>query len=170
MADAPVEVTEDEGDDAAPKRSRKPLLIGLVLFVLLGAGGFYATFSGMLSVSALLGGGDSPAEDAAQHNDGPTFAFVPIGEIIVPLGPKANSDFLILEATIEINPEEKDAIEAQMPRIRDLFNTYLRAVEARDLEAQDATLRLRAQLLRRLIVLLEPLKPQDLLFTTFILR
>ena len=57
-----------------------------------------------------------------------------------------------------------------MPRIRDMFNTYLRAVEARDLEAQDATLRLRAHLLRRIGVLVAPLEARDLLFTTFILK
>ena len=94
----------------------------------------------------------------------------PIGEIVIPLGPKANSEFLILEAEIEVAPEDKEALIAQMPRVRDMFNTYLRAVEARDLEAQDATLRLRSHLLRRLTVLLAPLTPRDLLFTTFILR
>ena len=170
MADATVETIEGADGEEAPARSRKPLLIGLILFILLGAGGFYATFSGMLSLASVLGGNGDAEHVEAEPVEGPVFAFAPIGEIVIPLGPKANSEFLILEAEIEIAPEDKEAVEAQMPRIRDLFNTYLRAVEARDLEAQDATLRLRAHLLRRLTVLLEPLEPRDLLFTTFILR
>lgn len=169
MADATVEMGDEGGVEQA--RSRMPLLIGLMLFVLLGAGGFYATFSGVFSLSAVLGGdgGEAGAPEKA-HSDSPDFAFAPVGEIVIPLGPKANSEFLILEAEIEVAPEDKAALMAQMPRVRDMFNTYLRAVETRDLEAQDATLRLRAHLVRRLKVLLEPLTPRDLLFTTFILR
>lgn len=172
MADATTEIDGDGEGGAATKRSRRPMLIGLILFILLGAGGFYATFSGALSLSAVLGGGDGgEAEEPEEtHGESTAFAFAPIGEIIIPLGPKANSEFLILEAEIEVAPEDKEALMAQMPRVRDMFNTYLRAVETRDLEAQDATLRLRAHLMRRLTVLLEPLAPRDLLFTTFILR
>lgn len=172
MADATAEMADTDDEEAAPKKSRKPMLIGLILFVLLGGGGFYATFSGMLSVSELMGGSSESDDDQAadEHPDGHAFAFASIGEMVIPLGPKANSDFLILEAEVEVSPGEKEGIEAQMPRIRDMFNTYLRAVEARDLEAQDATLRLRAHLLRRIGVLVAPLEARDLLFTTFILK
>lgn len=172
MTDATVEMTDDATEETAPKKSRKPMLIGLIFFVLLGGGGFFATFSGMLSVAALMGGsGEESAEQAAEeHDESPAFAFASVGEMVIPLGPKANSAFLILEAEVEVSPENRDAIEAQMPRIRDMFNTYLRAVEARDLEAQDATLRLRAHLLRRVGVLVAPLEARDLLFTTFILK
>lgn len=172
MADAMADMTDTDDEEIAPKKSRKPMLIGLILFVLLGGGGFYATFSGMLSVSELMGESSESDDDqvAEESLDGPAFAFASIGEMVIPLGPKANSDFLILEAEIEVSPGEKEGIEAQMPRIRDMFNTYLRAVEARDLEAQDTTLRLRAHLLRRIGVLVAPLEARDLLFTTFILK
>lgn len=172
MTDETAETTDAEAGEAAPKKSKKPLLIGLILFVLLGGGGFYATFSGMLSVSSLLGGsGDGTGDEAAEeHIESSAFAFASIGEMVIPLGPKANSEFLILEAELEVSPEVVAGVEAQMPRIRDMFNTYLRAVEVRDLEAQDATLRLRAHLLRRVGVLIAPLEARDLLFTTFILK
>ncbi len=39
----------EQPQDAAPKKkSKKPLLIGLVLAFLLGGGGFYATWSGLI--------------------------------------------------------------------------------------------------------------------------
>lgn len=172
MADATVETIDANEEEAAPKKSRKPMLIGLILFVLLGGGGFYATFSGMLSIAAIMGGSGGGDGEHASEADGEmdSFSFVSVGEMVIPLGPKANSEFLILETELEVSPEDKEKIEAQMPRIRDMFNTYLRAVEARDLEAQDATLRLRAHLMRRTGVLLSPLQPRDLLFTTFILK
>ena len=43
MADA-----EQPQDVAPKKRSKKPLIIGAVLALLLGAGGFYASFSGLI--------------------------------------------------------------------------------------------------------------------------
>lgn len=162
---------DPEQADAAPRKGgRKQLLVALVLFLVLGGAGFYATFSGMLAIPGLGGGAAEPDHAEASHPSPTEFAFAPVGELVVPLGPRANSEFLILEAEIEVAPEDKAALEAQMPRIRDMFNTYLRAVEARDLEAQDATLRLRAHLLRRITVLVVPLQPRDLLFTTFILK
>jgi flagellar FliL protein len=172
MANATTEPTDANNEEAAPRKSRKPMLIGLVLFIFLGGAGFYATFFGMMSVSAMMGGsgGGDDGYATEEHMDVPAFAFASIGEMVIPLGPKANSDFLLLEVEIEVSPGEKEGIEAQMPRIWDMFNTYLRAVEARDLEAQDATLRLRAHLLRRVGVLIAPLEPRDLLFTTFILK
>ena len=76
----------------------------------------------------------------------------------------------MMTAEIEVAANDAATFEAMMPRVRDLFNTYLRAVEARDLEQPNATMRLRDQLLRRLRVIAEPASPRDLLFTSFILR
>jgi len=47
-------------EEAPKKRSKKPLLIGLVLALVLGGGGFYATFSGLI-----LGGGEDHASEEA---------------------------------------------------------------------------------------------------------
>ena len=99
-----------------------------------------------------------------------TPTFFPLGETTVPLGPDAEADYLLMTSEIEIDPKDLAAFEAMLPRIKDLFNTYLRAVEARDLEQPNATMRLRDQLLRRISVISEPAKPRDLIFTSFILR
>ena len=159
-----------EGDQATKKQSKLPLILGLVLFLAAAGGGFYATFSGMFSVASLLGGDkkgdDEPKKMAALS----TPSYVPVGEIVIPLGPKAQAEFLMMTAEIEVAANDAATFEAMMPRVRDLFNTYLRAVEARDLEQPNATMRLRDQLLRRLRVIAEPASPRDLLFTSFILR
>ena len=55
---------EENTETAPKKRSKKPLIIGLVLALAGGAGGFYATSSGMV-----LGGGHETSADAG-HGDG----------------------------------------------------------------------------------------------------
>lgn len=170
MSEDASENSEPEDEATAKKGSKLPLLIGLILFCAAAGGGFYATFSGMLSVTALIGGDKAAGEGEMEVASISAPSYVPVGEIVIPLGPQAKAEFLLMTAEIEISPDDAAAFEALMPRIRDLFNTYLRAVEARDLEQPDATLRLRDQLLRRLRVIADPTAPRDLLFTSFILK
>jgi flagellar FliL protein len=57
-----------------------------------------------------------------------------------------------------------------MPRIQDVLNTYLRAVDVEDLEEPAALLRLRAQMLRRVQVVVGDGPVRDLLVTEFVLN
>lgn len=169
MSEDNDENSTPDGEESAKKRSKLPLIIGLVLCLAAAGGGFYATFSGMFSVASLLGGeGGSDDEDMHVAAEKPTF--FPLGETVIPLGPDAEAEFLLMTSEIEIDPKDLEAFEAMLPRIHDLFNTYLRAIEARDLEQPNATMRLRDQLLRRIRVIAEPARPRDLLFTSFILK
>lgn len=63
-----------------PRRSKLPLIAGGVLALLLGAGGFFAAYTGM------IGGGP-----AAPHAEAEAIAFVPIQPLVIPLGPKAQA-------------------------------------------------------------------------------
>ncbi len=160
-----------EGEPETAKSSRMPLIISLVLFLVAAGGGFYATSSGQLSLASILGGESKKStEQQTKAASAPVLAFLPVGEIVVPLGPGAQAKYLLFTSEIEVSSEDTEQLLAMLPRIRDLFNTYLRAVEARDLEQPDATMRLRDQLLRRLRTITDPLSPRDILFTSFILR
>lgn len=170
MSEDASEISQPEGDQPLKKRSKLPLLLGLILFIVAAGGGFYATFSGKVSVASLMGGKKASGESDVVMAAVAAPSYIPIGEIVIPLGPQAEAEFLMITSEIEVSPKDATTFEALLPRIRDLFNTYLRAVEARDLEQPDATLRLRDQLLRRLRVIAEPAAPRDLLFTSFILR
>ncbi len=170
MSEDNDEIPESEGDEPAKKRSKLPLIIGLVLFLAASGGGFYATFSGMFSIASLMGGGDDHGEEEVAMAETSAPTFFPLGETIIPLGPDAEAEYLLMTSEIEIDPKDLEAFEAMLPRIQDLFNTYLRAVEARDLEQPNSTMRLRDQLLRRIRVIAEPATPRDLLFTSFILK
>ena len=90
--------------------------------------------------------------------------------LVVSLGPNARAKMLVLDAGVEVDAGDAAAFDKLRPRMRDMFNTYLRAIDPADLEAPGATLNLRAQLLRRIRVVSAPAEPRDLLFTSFILK
>lgn len=155
-------VTADiDAEGAAPKRGGG-LALGLALMLALGGAGFYATWSGLARLPA---GGSAPA-----RVDGPVAGFVPVGEIVVSLGPRAQASHLVFEAQLEVEPGAEDAAAALMPRVLDVLNGYLRAVEERDLEEPSAMPRLRAQMLRRVQLVTGPDLVRDLLVTRFILK
>lgn len=170
MSEDNDDISAPEGEEPAKKRSKLPLILGLVFFLAATGGGFYATFSGMFSIASLMGGGETQDEEDTVMAAASTPTFFPLGETIIPLGPDAEAEYLLMTSEIEIDPKDLAAFEAMLPRIQDLFNTYLRAVEARDLEQPNSTMRLRDQLLRRIRVIADPAIPHDLLFTSFILK
>jgi flagellar FliL protein len=164
--EAPVAEAETP-QDAEPKKktSKLPILIGLVLAVLLGGGGFYATYSG------LLFGQESEAHAAEEKPDPlPEIAFVAIEPIVVSLGPGSSSEHLRFTAQLEVAKSYADEVGLLMPRILDVLNGYLRAVEVAELEDPSAMARLRAQMLRRVQIVTGEGRVRDLLVTEFVLN
>lgn len=151
-------------DEAPRKRSKKPLLIGLVLALILGGGGFYSVFSGLV-----LGGGDHPS---APQGPGPLtgVAFVPLSTIVVSLGPDSGSDHLRFTAQLEVVDTAEADVAKLSPRILDVINSYLRAIDTASIENPQAMARLRSQMLRRIQVVTGEGRVRDLLITEFVLN
>lgn len=152
-------------DDPPKKASKKPLLIGLILAILLGGGGFYATWSGMI-----LGGGET-----AEHGEKPPtslsgIAFVPLEPMIVSLGPDAASEHLRFTAQVEVVDTAVHDVTLLVPRILDVLNSYLRAIDTASIEDPQAMARLRAQMLRRIQIVTGEGRVRDLLITEFVLN
>jgi len=149
--------------DAAPKKKSKlPLVIGLILALLLGGGGFYATYSGLI-----LG----HHEDAALPVEAlPDIAFVPVDPLVITLAPGARARHLRFQAQLEVAKAHQAEVATLMPRILDVLNSYLRAVETKDLEDPVALIRLRAQMLRRVQIVTGEGRVRDLLVTEFVLN
>jgi len=59
-------------------------------------------------------------------------------------------------------------VQALMPRIMDVLNIYLRALDPPELEEPAALLRLRAQMLRRVQIVTGPGLVNDLLIIEFV--
>ncbi len=151
--------------DAAPKkRSKLPLILGLVLFLALGGGGFYAVYSGLILAPAKPGEAKKEGHDAVAD-----VAFVPIAPVTISLGKAADNHHLRFTAQLEVTKEKEKEVTDLVPRILDVVNGYLRAVELAELEDPDALVRLRSQMLRRIQIVTGEGRVRDLLVTEFVL-
>jgi len=156
----------DAATDTAGTPARNPRLwiAGLALVPLLGGGGFYATYARLVPWP---GGGGGHAEPAAAL---PDIAFVPVDPVIVSLGPQSGGRHLKFTAQLEVAAAYQAEVAHLMPRILDVLNGYLRAVEIAALEDRSAMTRLRAQMLRRVQIVTGEGRVRDLLVTEFILN
>lgn len=164
-------MAEDEeiGEELPRKKSKLPLILGLLVAIAGGGGGFYATQSGLFL------GGDS-RQAMADHDTGevstdlPDVAFVPIDPLVISLGDGSNSGHLRFRAQLEVEPAYKENVEKLMPRVVDVLNSYLRALEPSDLESTSVLVRLRAQMLRRIQIVTGTGRVNDLLIMEFVLN
>ncbi|MFO1207857.1 MAG: flagellar basal body-associated FliL family protein [Amaricoccus sp.] len=164
--------------EAAPAprpKGKLGLIVGLVAALALGGGGFYAVYAGLLDPGKLLGGGGHGGGHGAEGESGAAsvvgdVAFVALDPIMISLAPNASAKHLRFSGQLEVAPAHAAEVAALMPRVLDVLNTYLRAVDVRDLEAPAALARLRAQMLRRIQVVTGEGMVRDLLVTEFVLN
>jgi flagellar FliL protein len=158
--------------EAAPKGGGKKKLILLavpVLLVGLGAG---------LWFSGILGGGGERAEAAAPEAAGTQAAapvapsFVDLPEIVSNLNaPGRRASFVRLRAKLEVaRPEDAAAVTAAMPRLLDLFATYLREVRPEELRGSAGSHRLRQELIARASIAAAPARVTDVLFMEILVQ
>lgn len=155
----------EQPQNAVPKKkSAMPLILGLVLFLVLGGGGFYAVYSGMILAPA------AATAHAADISAMPDIAFVPLTPVTITLGEVAANIHLRFTAQLEVDSARKDEVTLLVPRILDVLNGYLRAVEVSELGDPNALVRLRSQMLRRIQIVTGEGRVRDLLVTEFVLN
>ena len=147
-----------------------PLLMGLVLAGAGGGGGFFAVRSGLLGGGSADHGAAADAHDAAPLPPMGAVAFVPLDAMVVNLPPGSDRRYLSFTATLEVRPEAQAEVEAVKPRIIDVLNTYLRALEPQDLEDPAFLNRARGQLLRRAQLVTGQDRVRDILVIEFVLN
>ncbi len=162
---------ESAGVEATPKKpSKRPLMLGLVLALLGGGGGFYVMQSGLLGASGAQAVHDAHdvAAPSAAIGKMPDIAFVPVDPIVISLD--GRSGHLRFRAQLEVGSDYKAEVERLMPRIVDVLNNYLRALETEDLANGTSLARLRAQMLRRVQIVTGGGRINDLLIMEFVLN
>lgn len=158
--------TEDPPPEAAPKKKSKlPLILGLVLFLALGGGGFYAVYSGMI-----LGPADPHVAEGEEVAPLPEIAFLPVDPLTITIGEGAEVRHLRFVSQIEVGKTHAEEVALLMPRILDVLNGYLRAINPDELEDPSALVRVRAQILRRIQIVTGEGRVRDLLITEYILN
>ena len=155
-------------NDALPaadpkKKSKWPIILGLFSFFTLGGGGFFAIYSGMILIPGQM------ASEAALNPGLEDVAFVPIDTLTISLGKAQEKSHLRFTSQLEVNANRAAEVAALSPRILDVMNGYLRAVDMPELTDPDALVRLRAQLRRRIQIVVGQGCVRDLLVTEFVL-
>lgn len=153
---------EEAVEGAEKKRSKLPLLIGLVLAIGAGGAGFYVMQSGLL----MGGGHGAPSEVQGM----PDIAYVPVEQILISLPPGAPGRHLRFAAQIDVARVNAAEVTLLMPRVLDVLNSYLRAVDPAGFDDPGAMTRLRAQMLRRIQIVTGEGRVRDLLITEFVLN
>jgi flagellar FliL protein len=168
---------------AAPRlntRARRRILLSLAVIVVLAAAVAGLWFGGILP--PLLGIGTGKATEAASRaHDGaatvpeapvtaPTYFDLP--DIVANLNAGARrSSFVKLHARIELaRPEDQAAMAAALPRLLDLFQTYLRETRPEELRGSAGTYRLREELIARANIAASPARVVDVLFTEMLIQ
>lgn len=148
-----------------PKRGKKSMLFGLLGAVALGAGGFAVTYLGLIP----LPGGDSHGES---HSVAPLpdVGFVALDPLTISLGTASTSRHLRFAAQLETAQPYVDEVRQMAPRVLDVLNSYLRAVEVAQLEDPAMLSRLKAQMLRRIQIVTGEGRVTDLLISEFVLN
>jgi flagellar FliL protein len=144
-----------------------PLILGVLAALLGGGGGFYATWSGMIF------GPESETVEVAEDNPVgalPDVTFVAVDPMTISLGSSSSNKHLRFRAHLEVPTQHQADVEHLLPRVVDVLNGYLRAVETKDLESPSALSRLRAQMLRRVQIVTGTGRVNDLLVMEFVLN
>ena len=160
--------TADIEDTNGKKGSKLALILSLILALLGGGGGFFAIYSGMIFAP------HTESTDSVEPEKGPEpladVGFVRIEPILISFPQEGVSRHLRFSAHLEVPSEYLNEVERVLPRVVDVLNGYLRALEPQDFEHPAALIKLRAQMLRRVQIVTGPGRVRDLLVAEFVLN
>jgi flagellar FliL protein len=177
---------------------KKLLMLALPVVLLLAVAGLW--FSGILPGLLGMGGEETHAEapeaghggghgaPAAGHGAAPSghgaapaapapaggraAVFFDMPEIVANLNaPGRRASYIKLRSKLELaKPEDSAALTAAMPRLLDLFTTYLREIRPEELRGSAGTQRLREELMARANLVAAPVRINDVLFQEILVQ
>lgn len=115
-------------------------------------------------------GAKPPAKADAPAVAGPLFVELP--DIVSNLNTGGRrAVYVKLKSRIELaRPADEAVLKAAMPRVLDLFQTYLREMRPEEMRGSAGTYRLREELIARANIAVAPARIQDLLFTEILIQ
>lgn len=160
------------GEEAgtAFKKSKKKLIIAALALLLIVGGVAGAYFAGVFGGSHEKAEGEVELGEDGLPINKPIFFTMP--DFLINLNATGRQTSF-LKATIVLELEkESDAkmVEANMPRLLDSYNTYMRELRSSDLVGSAGIQRLREELLLRANKTMAPAKINDVLFKEIIVQ
>ncbi len=161
--------TEADGPATEPVKSggkRKLILLAVPILVAVITVGLW--FTGVLPQMLGLGHAEHKADAAEPHLP----IYVDLPEMVANLNSNPHrTNYVKLQARLEVaNQEDVERVKAAMPRLLDLFQTYLREMRPEELRGSGGTYRLREELIGRANVAVAPAHVVDVLFTQMLIQ
>ena len=173
MAKAAQAVEPDKPEDTVetvkpPKSVGRRKLIMLAAPVALAGVGAGLWFVGILP--RLLGIQHTDKTDDAEKSPVPIYVDLP--ELIANLNSNPQRpNYVKLTARLEVTKQEDvERVKAAMPRLQDLFLTYVREMRPQELRGSAGTYRLREELIARANLAAAPARITDVLFTQMLIQ
>jgi flagellar FliL protein len=147
---------------AAPKSKLKLIIAAAALLVLVGSGGTWFFFF------------RGHAEEV--HAEAPAVkppVFVEVPDMLVNLAglPGERVQYLKVKVVLEVKEEKQvEQIKPTMPRVTDLFQTYLRELRPADLNGSAGLFRLKEELTRRVNAAVSPSQVTAVLFKEIVVQ
>ncbi len=153
----------ESAGDAAPKSRKKLIIIAAVaLLVIAGGGGVFFKLK------------SSHHDEAKTAEAQPAKSvFMDVPEVLVNLAgsPGERIQYLKVKAVLEVKDHgQVEKIQPAMPRITDIFQTYLRELRSADLNGSAGLFRLKEELTRRVNVAAAPGQVNAVLFKEVVIQ
>ena len=165
--DPETEETEPELPQQTSAGGRRKLLLVIAPVAVLGiaAGLWFAGLAPRL-------GSTHQAETAAEPAKPPIPIYVDLPELIANLSSSPQRpSYIKITARLEVmRQQDVDQVKAAMPRLQDLFLTYIREMRPQELRGSGGTYRLREELLARANLAAAPAHITDVLFTEMLIQ
>ena len=175
MATAVAPAEQDEAGEAsatpgsatAPQGKRRLILLA-ALIVLVAVIGSALWFTGILPRLVGFGHVEETAETAGPR----TPIYVDLPEMVANLNANPHRpNYLKLVARLEVAKQsDVDRVKLVMPRLQDLFQTYMREMRPEELRGSAGTYRLREELIARANLAAAPARVTDVLFIQLLIQ
>lgn len=165
MANSEAEGAAEGGEAVPPKKGKLKLIIAVAGFVaILGAGaGWFFLMRGHH--------GEEKHAEAASPPKPPSFVEVPEMMVNMVGAPGERVQYLKVKVVLEVKEEKQvEAIKPTLPRVTDLFQTYLRELRPSDINGSAGLFRLKEELTKRVNIALAPQQVNAVLFKEIIVQ
>jgi flagellar FliL protein len=166
-AEEPAPEAEAPPPEKKPTSKKKLIILAAPVLLIVILAGLW--FSG---IGPRLLGLNHKEPDKQEANNPAMPVFVDLPDMIANLNSPSNKpSYIKLQARLEVaQSEDAEKIKQEMPRLQDIFQTYLREMRPEELRGSPGIYRLREELLGRANVAVAPVKINDILFTQLLIQ